>query len=165
MLISSLLMCPQGCQECQKMRQEIAPKLKNLRKSLRKQGFFDIFFFNFRSLCLFWAILAQKLNSFICKKKFCFFDTPETPGGASIVEWMDFESIRPLWNFVCPTKHGFYWLSLHSVLCAQVLNFHRFRWIAMEIIVNAASNCCANIQIRYLTRILISEIWNMNFHW
>ena len=70
MLISSLLMCPQGCQECQKMRQEIAPKLKNLRKSLRKQGFFDIFFFNFRSLCLFWAILAQKLNSLICKKKF-----------------------------------------------------------------------------------------------
>ena len=46
-------------QWCQKMRQDplntpyevwcakIAPKLKNIQKSLRKQGFFDIFFFNF----------------------------------------------------------------------------------------------------------------------
>jgi hypothetical protein len=78
---------------------KIAPKLKNTQKSLRKHSFFDIFFFNFenfRSLCLYGAILAQKLNSFICKKKFWFSDTPGTPGGLSIVEWMVFESIRPL---------------------------------------------------------------------
>ena len=48
-------MHPQGSQGCQKMRQDplnmpvevwcakIAPKLKNIRKYLRKQGFFDIF--------------------------------------------------------------------------------------------------------------------------
>ena len=51
-LVSPLLTRPQWCQ---KMRQDplnmpvevwcakIAPKLKNIRKSLRKQGFFDIF--------------------------------------------------------------------------------------------------------------------------
>ena len=76
-----LLTCPQGSQGCQKMCQDplnmpvevwcakIAPKLKNIWKGLRKQNFFDIFFFNFEdlwSLCLFGAILAQNLNSFIC---------------------------------------------------------------------------------------------------
>ena len=45
---------------------KIAPKLKNIRKSLRKQGFFDIFS---SSLCLLGAILAEKENNFICKKK------------------------------------------------------------------------------------------------
>jgi hypothetical protein len=53
----------------------IAPKLKNIRNTLRKQGFFDICFSIltiFRSLCLFGAILAQKLNSFICKKILIF---------------------------------------------------------------------------------------------
>jgi hypothetical protein len=45
----------------------IAPKLKNIRNTLRKQGFFDI---SFSILCLFMAILAQELNSFICKKNF-----------------------------------------------------------------------------------------------
>ena len=55
-LISPLLTRPQGSQGCQKMRQDplnmpfevwcakIAPNLKNIWKSLRKQGFFDIFF-------------------------------------------------------------------------------------------------------------------------
>ena len=55
-LVSPLLIRPKGSQGCQKMRQDplnmpvevwrakIAPKLKNIRKCLRKQGFFDIFF-------------------------------------------------------------------------------------------------------------------------
>ena len=54
-LVSPLLIRPQGAQGCQKMRQDplnmqqevwcakIAPNLKNIQKSLRKQGFFDIF--------------------------------------------------------------------------------------------------------------------------
>jgi hypothetical protein len=54
-LVSPLLTRPQGSQGCQKMRQDplnmpvevwcakIAPKLKNIRKSLRKQVIFDIF--------------------------------------------------------------------------------------------------------------------------
>jgi hypothetical protein len=90
---------PQESLGCQKMRQgplntpfeiwcaNIASKLKNIWNTLRKQDFFDIFFqflTIFRSLCLFWAILAQKLNSFIYKKKFWFFDTPGTPGSVSI---------------------------------------------------------------------------------
>jgi hypothetical protein len=63
----------------------ITPKLKNIRNNLRKLGFFDIFFpilTIFRSLCLFGAILAQKLNSFICKKKKSDFLTPLGPLGA-----------------------------------------------------------------------------------
>jgi hypothetical protein len=50
---------------------KIAPKLKNIRRDLRKQGFFDIFssiLMVFLSLCLLRAILAQKENTFICEK-------------------------------------------------------------------------------------------------
>jgi hypothetical protein len=55
-LISSIWMCPQGPQGCQKMCQDplntsfevwcakIASKLKNIRKSLKKQGLFDMSF-------------------------------------------------------------------------------------------------------------------------
>ena len=55
-LIYSIWICPQGSLQCQKMRQgplntpfevwcaNIAPKLKNIQNTLRKQGFFDIFF-------------------------------------------------------------------------------------------------------------------------
>ena len=55
-LISPLLTRTQGSQGCQKMRQDplnmphevwcanIAPKLKNIQKTLRKQGFLMIFF-------------------------------------------------------------------------------------------------------------------------
>ena len=58
-LVSPLLTRPQGSQGCQKMRQDplnmpvevwcakIAPKLKNIQKSLRKQGFFLTFFLQF----------------------------------------------------------------------------------------------------------------------
>ena len=54
-LVSPLLMCTQGSQGCQKICKDplnipvqvwcakIAPKLKNILKCLRKQGFFDIF--------------------------------------------------------------------------------------------------------------------------
>ena len=64
----STIDAPQGCKWCQKMRQDllsmsievwctkIAPKLKDIRKCLRKLFFFN--FDNFRSLCLFWAILV-----------------------------------------------------------------------------------------------------------
>ena len=82
--ISLLLTRPQGSHGCQNMRQDplnmpvevwrakIAPKLKNIRKCLRKQGFFDIFssiLMVFLSLCLLGAILAQKENTFIYEKK------------------------------------------------------------------------------------------------
>ena len=93
-LIYSIWIRPQGSLGCQKMRQDplntpfevwsanIAPKLKNIRNTLRKQGFFDIFFsifMIFQSLCLFGAILAQKLNSFICRKKNLIFWHPWDP--------------------------------------------------------------------------------------
>ena len=95
-LVSPLLMRSQGSQRCQKMAQDplnmpvevwcakIAPKLKNIWKSLRKQGFFDMFFFNFDgfwSLCLLGAILAQKENNFICRKKNVIFWHPWDPWG------------------------------------------------------------------------------------
>ena len=87
-LVSPLLTRPQGSQGCQKMCQDslnmlvevwcakIAPKLKNIRKSLRKRCFFDIFssiLFCFLSLCLLGTILAQKENIFICRKKNVIF--------------------------------------------------------------------------------------------
>ena len=101
-LVSPLFTHPQESQECQKMPQDplnmpvevccakIAPKLKNIWKSPRKQGFFDIFSSILIVLevdmCLLRAILAQKEDSFICRKKKWFFDTPGTPGSWSIVE-------------------------------------------------------------------------------
>ena len=45
--------------------------MKKIRKTVRKQGFFDDFFSIltvFRSLLIFGSIVAQKLNRFICKK-------------------------------------------------------------------------------------------------
>jgi hypothetical protein len=51
---------------------KIAPKLKNIWKSLRKQGFFDIFssiLMVFWRLCLMGAFLAKRKNSFIFEKK------------------------------------------------------------------------------------------------
>ena len=95
-LVSPLLMRPQGSQGCQKMLQDpvnmpvevwcakIAPKLKNIWKGLRRQGFFDCFPFNFDvfwSLCLLGAILAQKENSFIFRKKNVIFWHPRDPWG------------------------------------------------------------------------------------
>ena len=82
-LIFSIWIRPQGSPGCQKMRQDplnmlfevwcanIAPKFKNIRKCLRKQVFFDIFFpilMVFWSLYLSGAILEQKLNTFIFEK-------------------------------------------------------------------------------------------------
>ena len=58
--------------------------------------------FVFEILTVFWSffnfgsILAQRLDSFICKKSY-FLTPPGTPGGTSIVEWTVFQSIRPLW--------------------------------------------------------------------
>ena len=68
-LVSPLWMRPQGSQGCQKMRQDplnmphevwranIALKLKNIRKSLRKQGFLMIFFqfWQFSAVSTFWG--------------------------------------------------------------------------------------------------------------
>ena len=94
--ISPLLTRPQGSQGCQKIRQDplkmpvevwcakIAPKLKNIWKYLRKQGFFDIFssiLMVFLSLCLLEAILAQKELTFICEKKNGIFWHPWDPWG------------------------------------------------------------------------------------
>ena len=63
---------------------KIAPKLKNISKYLRKQGFFDIFssiLMVFLSLCLLEAILAQMENNFFVEKKYDFL-TPLGPLGA-----------------------------------------------------------------------------------
>ena len=49
------------------------PQIEEYSKKSKKKRVFLTFVFNFdnfRSLCLFWAILMQKLNSFICKKSF-----------------------------------------------------------------------------------------------
>ena len=68
-LISPLLTRPQGCQGCPKIPQDpvnmpfeawcakIGPKLKNIRKCLRKQGFFDSFCSILRifEVCAFWG--------------------------------------------------------------------------------------------------------------
>ena len=93
-LIYSIWIRPQGSLGCQKMRQgplntpfevwcaNIPPKLKNIQNTLRKQGFFWHFFsilMIFRSLCLLGAILMQKLNSLICKKKNLIFWHPWDP--------------------------------------------------------------------------------------
>ena len=94
-LVSPLLMRPLGSQGYQKMRcdplnmpvevwcSKIAPKLKNIQKSLKKQGSSILMVFE---VCVFWgAILVQKENSFICEKKIWFFDCLGIPGGESIV--------------------------------------------------------------------------------
>jgi hypothetical protein len=63
---------------------KIAPKLRNIWKYLRKQGFFDIFssiLMGFLSLCLLEAILAQKENTFICEKKNVIVWHPWDPWG------------------------------------------------------------------------------------
>ena len=46
---------------------------------------------------------------------FASFDTPEDPGGASIVERKDFQAKRPLWEVVEKFLNGIYYL-IHSVL-------------------------------------------------
>ena len=95
-LISPLLTRTQGSQGCQKMRQDqlnmlhevwsanIALKLKNIQKTLRKQRFLRIFFSILTAFCSFYnlrAILAQKENSFICRKKNVIFWHPWDPWG------------------------------------------------------------------------------------
>ena len=92
-LISSIWICPQRPQGCQKNPQDplntpfevwcakIAPQLEEYLKNSKKTVFFDIFFsvlMIFQSLCLLGVILVQELNSFI-------FLTPLGPlGGVSI---------------------------------------------------------------------------------
>ena len=110
-LVSSLLTRPQGSQGCQKMRQDplnmpvevwcakIAPKLKNIWKSLRKQGFFWHFFFNFDgfwSLCLLRAILAQKENSFIFR--FVFYIKT---GQLKKRQLLSLAILQPFWLIFC----------------------------------------------------------------
>ena len=69
-------------------------------KNCKKTWIFCDIFFPFRhffsSFFNFGAILAQELNSFICKKKFWFFGIVWVPEGTSIVERNLFESKRPL---------------------------------------------------------------------
>ena len=89
-------MRPKGSQGCQKMRQDplnmphevwranIAPKLKNIQKCLWKQGFFDDFSSILTVFCSLYnlrAILAQKENTFICRKKNVIFWHPWDPWG------------------------------------------------------------------------------------
>ena len=87
-LIYSMWIRPQGSLRCQNMRQgplntsfevwctNIAPKLKNIWNTLRKQGFFWHFcsiLIIFWSLRLLGTILVQKLNHFNCKKNLVFW--------------------------------------------------------------------------------------------
>ena len=61
---------------------KIASKLKNIQKVSENRSFWHLFFnfVDFWSLCLFWAILVQELNSFICKKIIWFVESYGTPG-------------------------------------------------------------------------------------
>ena len=79
-LASPLLTRPQVSQGCQKMRTKIVPKLKNIQKSLGKQLVFLTFFLQFWWLLKFLSFLAQKENSFICKRRVIFWH-PWDPWG------------------------------------------------------------------------------------
>ena len=85
-----------------------------------KTGFFGIFL----------AILVQKLNTFICKENFWFFDTPGTPGGASILEWIVYESIRPLH---CVYRGASEWLLFVSSTNSQnsIISFN-YSWFLAQ---------------------------------
>ena len=65
------------CDFCAK----IEPKIEKIWKTIRKQAFFDDWWFwqFFLNLLNFGTILAQKLNRFICKKKIGYFDTQAIP--------------------------------------------------------------------------------------
>ena len=95
-LIYSIWIRPQGSLGCLEVVQgslnmlfevwcaNIAPKMKKIQNNLRKQGFFLHFIpilMVFWSLCFLGAILAQKLNSFICEKKILIFWHPWDPWG------------------------------------------------------------------------------------
>ena len=101
-LIYSIWIRPQGSLGCQKVRQgplnmlfevwraNIAPKMKKIWKSQRKQGFFDIF----SSILMIFEVYVLWGQSYpppppvsFVKKKIQFFDTPGTPGGGSIWIW------------------------------------------------------------------------------
>ena len=87
-MISSIWMRPQGPQGCQKKLHHPLNKLmKKIWKTVRKQAFLMIFF-QFSHFFTLFLILAQELNSFICEKKIWSYDTPGTPGGASIWIWI-----------------------------------------------------------------------------
>ena len=80
-------------------------------------------FWSFRN---FGSILAQKLNSSTCKTKIWFFHTPGTPEGTSIVEWMVYESIRPLCRglHIIPTPPDF-----HTFLRSWWVNWIEWDWL------------------------------------
>ena len=92
-LIYSIWIRPQGSLGCQKVCQgplntlfevwcaNIAPKMKKIWNTLKKQGFLKKKLMVVQSLYLFGAILAQKLNSFICEKKNLIFWHPWDPWG------------------------------------------------------------------------------------
>jgi hypothetical protein len=64
---------------------KIELKMQKIQKTALKQDFLKIFSILtvFRTFLNSGSILAQKLNSFFVKKNL-IFDTPGTPGGASI---------------------------------------------------------------------------------
>ena len=61
------------------------PQIEEYLKKSKKTGFFDIFSSILMALEVLGVILAQNETILFVKKRL-FFDTPGTPGGASIVE-------------------------------------------------------------------------------
>ena len=103
-MISPLLTRPQGWQGCQKIRKtklkttlvtwsaKIQPKLNKIRKTFKKQGFFENFcsiLMVFHSFFNFGWILALQLTR-------VDFSLVVWTGGVSIVEWNEFWSFRSL---------------------------------------------------------------------
>ena len=100
----------------------IEPKMEKIRKTIRKQGFFDdllSILTVFWSLLNFGSILAQKLNRFICKKKNWIFWHPGHPWSC---ESSGVGKIRALSDTVITTKNANEWKLFISVK-SQI---HRF---------------------------------------
>ena len=84
----------------------IEPKMEKIRKTIRKQGFFDdllSILTVFWSLLNFGSILAQKLNRFICKKKNWIFWHPGHPWSCESSGVGKIRALSDTVSLICPT--------------------------------------------------------------
>ena len=109
----------------------IEPKMEKIRKTIRKQVFFDdllSILTVFWSLLNFGSILAQKLNRFICKKKNWIFWHPGHPWSC---ESSGVGKIRALSDTVILSVTTFsLWnvVSVSVTVSAESINQFRFRY-------------------------------------
>ena len=113
----------------------IEPKMEKIRKTIRKQGFFDdllSILTVFWSLLNFGSILAQKLNRFICKKKNWIFWHPghpcESSGVGKIRALSDTVLYRYIflracmhWRRIFFSQHYMLYLKFNSFFITQFL--------------------------------------------